>query len=59
MCNETGLCRQKTLLNLLVNMEATRSSETLVTYHITTRCPYPEENNLNLHCRKKIKSRNR
>jgi hypothetical protein len=36
-------------------MEAARSSETLVSYHITTRRHNPEDYDLNLHRRDKVK----
>jgi len=39
-----------------VKTQSARSSETLVTYHITTRC-HNTENDLNFHRRENLKSR--
>jgi hypothetical protein len=36
--------------------DAARSSETLVSYHITTWCHIPQDNDLNLHCHNNLKS---
>jgi len=40
-------------------MEAARSFETLVSYHFTILCHNPEDNDLNLHHRENVKSRNK
>jgi hypothetical protein len=39
-----------------LKMEAARSSETLVSYHIIARCQHPEDNDFNLHRRETLKS---
>jgi hypothetical protein len=40
----------------VVKMHVARSSETLITYHITTRRQNPEDRDLNLHPRKNLES---
>jgi hypothetical protein len=41
----------------LMMMEAARSSETVESYHITTRRHNPKDRDLKLHCRENIESR--
>jgi len=48
---------QKTLTQIFtLKMDAARSSEKLVSYHIATRCQNPEVRDLNLHHRENLKS---